>query len=464
MTTTAVELATGPAASVWRSVAFRRIWFAQVVSEVGDWAARLAMSILVFTATGSALQSALVFSVSLLPALGPGQWLTVRTGKLPRRTLFLVTESTRAALLALLALFPGTALAMVVAFATGLVRVPFMSQRSALIPEIVGLDHVVSATKITQVTQNLTILLGYAMGGVLVGLFTTSGALLFGGATFAVSGLLLASIGHPANRTRASEDSAPSLRAGWTALRTLPAVTAAATLSTIALGAGVAIESQAVPLASTLPILTLGGTTVPTSTVASALLMGSTLVAAAAAVAVPSRWRERALLTWSAALIIGPAMAGVIGFGIGGPWASTVALIACGAMFGAAGPANAVAAMQLPVDKRAAVFALVIGALFAAQAVAGPIAGYLFDQYGTDGLAAMLVVPVLAAAVAHLTLTRTWTGPAPTQPAEPDPDGAVAPVGAARGRCEHFDGSALPPAAWPEREIVGGGSTGPAVC
>ncbi len=399
------------AGSVWRNSAFRRIWMGQVVSEVGDWAARLAMSILVFDATGSAMKSALVFSVSLLPALGPGQWLTVRTGKLPRRTLFLITESTRAALLVLLALFPATAFAMVVAFAAGLVRVPFMSQRSALIPEIVGLDHVVSATKINQVTQNLTILLGYAMGGILVGLFTASGALLFGAGTFAVSGMLLASIRHPANRTRVTDDTAPSLRAGWTALRTLPGVTAAAVLSAIALGAGVAIESQAVPLANTLPPPTVLGSAVPAPTVASALLMGSAIVAAAAAAAVPSRWRERALLSWSAALTVGPALAGVVGFSIGGTWASAGALIACGAMFGAAGPANAVAAMQLPVEKRAAVFALVIGALFAAQAVAGPIAGYLFDQYGTHGLAALLVAPIVAAVVAHLTLTRAVPNP-----------------------------------------------------
>ena len=104
---TAGPSAPGLSGGVWRNSAFRRIWVGQVVSEVGDWAARLAMSILVFAATGSALQSALVFSVSLLPALGPGQWLTVRTGRLPRRTVFLVTESTRAALLVLLARVPG---------------------------------------------------------------------------------------------------------------------------------------------------------------------------------------------------------------------------------------------------------------------------------------------------------------------------------------------------------------------
>ncbi len=399
---------------MWRNAGFRRVWVGQVVSEVGDWAARLAMSVLVFAATGSALRAALVFSMSLLPALGPGQWLTVRTGRLPRRSVFLFTESTRAALLVALAVAPGTAMAMLVAFATGLVRVPFMAQRSALIPELVGRDLVVSATKVHQVTQNLTVLVGYAVGGLLVGLFTVSGALLFAAATFALSGALLASITHPANRTRATGDTAPSLRAGWAALRTLPAVSAAATLSTIALGAGVAIESQAVPLASSVPAMTLAGTTVPAATVASGLLIGSSLVASAAAAAVPSQWREKALLTWSAALIAAPAAVGALGFALGGTWASALALITCGAMFGAAGPANAVASLQLPVEQRAAVFALVIGALFAAQAAAAPIAGYLYDRYGTTGLAALLAVAILAAAATHLTLTRTLPNPTPT--------------------------------------------------
>jgi MFS family permease len=66
---TAGRTSAGLRGGVWRNSAFLRIWGAQAVSEVGDWAARLAMSILVFRATGSALQSALVFSVSLLPAL-----------------------------------------------------------------------------------------------------------------------------------------------------------------------------------------------------------------------------------------------------------------------------------------------------------------------------------------------------------------------------------------------------------
>jgi len=43
--------AAGLLGSVWRNSAFRRIWVGQVISEVADWAARLAMSILVFTAT-----------------------------------------------------------------------------------------------------------------------------------------------------------------------------------------------------------------------------------------------------------------------------------------------------------------------------------------------------------------------------------------------------------------------------
>jgi hypothetical protein len=405
---------------VWQDASFRRVWSAQVWSDIGDWASRLTMSLMVFGATESAFMAALVLTVSLLPALGPGQWLTFRMGLLPRRTIFVGTELTRAALLVALALFPGVALALLVSFATGLVRVPFVAQRAAMVPEIVGQDQIVAATKVQQVTTNLTILLGYAAGGLLGGLLTTSMSLLFGAAAFAVSAALLASIVHPANRTPGTPETAPRLSEGRAALRTLPAVTAAAALSVIALGAGVAIESQAVPLAHTLPPVNLGGAPLPEEAAAAVLLIGCTLVAAVTAAAVPPGWRERALLTWTAALIAGPAFAGALGFLVGGAWMPAIALVVCGAMFGAVGPANAVAAIQLPAHQRAAVFALVIGALYAAQAVAGPFAGLVFDEFGPRGLAGLLVVPIIATVITHVLMTRRVPPSHAPSPAVPE--------------------------------------------
>ena len=47
-------------------------------------------------------------------------------------------------------------------------------------------------------------------------------------------------------------------------------------------------------------------------------------------------------------------------------------------------------------------------------AASRPIAGYLFDRHGTNRLAALLVVPIVAAAATRLTL----------DPHPPDPDPA----------------------------------------
>jgi len=43
-----------------RNRAFRKLWLSQVVSEVGDWAARLALTTVVYARTGSATWAALI--------------------------------------------------------------------------------------------------------------------------------------------------------------------------------------------------------------------------------------------------------------------------------------------------------------------------------------------------------------------------------------------------------------------
>src|SRR3954467_4958139 len=56
-----------------RNRAFRKLWLSQVVSEVGDWAARLALTTVVYARTGSAMWAALITVSGLLPMLAPGR-------------------------------------------------------------------------------------------------------------------------------------------------------------------------------------------------------------------------------------------------------------------------------------------------------------------------------------------------------------------------------------------------------
>ena len=55
-----------------RSSVFRRFWAAGVLTELGDWAARLALTVLVFAESGSATVTGLVTAVGLLAWVGRG--------------------------------------------------------------------------------------------------------------------------------------------------------------------------------------------------------------------------------------------------------------------------------------------------------------------------------------------------------------------------------------------------------
>src|SRR4051812_14869789 len=86
---------------------FRLLWMAQVGSDLGDWIGRVALSILVFERTGSAVTTALVTTVSVLPYVGLGPVLTAKLSRFHRRSVLVGSDLGRAALFALLAVpFP----------------------------------------------------------------------------------------------------------------------------------------------------------------------------------------------------------------------------------------------------------------------------------------------------------------------------------------------------------------------
>ena len=62
---------------------FRLLWSAQILSELGDWAARVALAVLVHNRTGSKVLTAAVTGVGLLPWIGLGQALAALRRPVP---------------------------------------------------------------------------------------------------------------------------------------------------------------------------------------------------------------------------------------------------------------------------------------------------------------------------------------------------------------------------------------------
>jgi MFS family permease len=223
----------------WRSLfavaEFRGLWAAQALSILGDQLARVALTVLVFDRTGSALLTGLVYAVTMLPWLIGGPLLSGLADRYPRRTVMVVCSLGSGALIAALAL-PGLPLTVLVGllFLAVLLEPPFLSARSALLTEVLPDDRYLLASTVFNVTQQTAQVAGFAAGGVLVGLIGARPALLADAATFLLAAglILLASPPRPAaihaatGHAGAAETTKPAdSKVGW-----WPQITAGARL------------------------------------------------------------------------------------------------------------------------------------------------------------------------------------------------------------------------------------------
>jgi MFS family permease len=177
---------------------FRALWLAQLLSVAGDQLARVAVTVLVFDHTHSALWTALTYAVTLLPWLFGGLALSGLADRLPRRQVMVACDLARLVLVGVMALVSAadssvTALWIMVAllFVVTLLDSPFKSARSAMMPDILTGERYVLGTAVTQITFQVGMVAGYAIGGLVVAFLGVRTALLADAATFAASAVLV---------------------------------------------------------------------------------------------------------------------------------------------------------------------------------------------------------------------------------------------------------------------------------
>src|SRR3954451_2043783 len=208
-----------------RNRAFRKLWLSQVVSEVGDWAARLALTTVVYARTGSATWAALITVSGLLPMLGPGQLLASMADRAARRLVLVSADVIRAVVFGVLAFTtPGTSVLLVISVLAGLATVPFEAARSAATLDVTPPEQLPAAMSLGQATQSLALVVGWGVGGLLLVAIGSHGAFAVNAATFLVSAAFLVRL--PARRSHAAADAGPD-NPGPSALRRLVAAAAA---------------------------------------------------------------------------------------------------------------------------------------------------------------------------------------------------------------------------------------------
>ena len=111
---------------------------------------------------------------------------------------------------------PGVPLAALVAllFVVTLAEAPFASARAAIFPDVLTGDTYVVGTAVTLTTYQFAQVLGFAVGGAVVGFFGTRTSLVIDAVTFAAVGAHRPRLGAPAARAGGRQRSARVVAAG----------------------------------------------------------------------------------------------------------------------------------------------------------------------------------------------------------------------------------------------------------
>jgi MFS family permease len=186
------QAARTPFRQVFAVAEFRALWLAQLLSVIGDQLARVALTVLVYERTRSALLAAVTFVVSIVPAFFGGVTLAWLADRYPRRAVMIACDLIRAVLVVAMVIPRVPLAAMVVLlFVVTLAGAPFNSARAAIFPDVLSGDSYVIGTAVTVTTYQFAQVVGFAAGGTLVAFFGTRTSLALDAATFVGSALIV---------------------------------------------------------------------------------------------------------------------------------------------------------------------------------------------------------------------------------------------------------------------------------
>ncbi len=176
---------------------FRSLWFAGLISDAGDWLLLIALPIVVFDITGSALGTSVAFLIELAPGIVLAPIAGRLVDRLDRRRLLLVITGAQAlALLPLLTVSGRGGLPVVYAviLVQAALAAVFDPAKNALLPTLVPPRDLVPANSMVGLSQNLGRLVGGPLGGLLLAISGLRMIVLVDAITFLAAAALIARV------------------------------------------------------------------------------------------------------------------------------------------------------------------------------------------------------------------------------------------------------------------------------
>ncbi len=150
---------------------FRRLWYAQFVSGIGDWLViGFLMPLVTKLSGGSSFAVAGILIAKIIPALVLSSFTGVLVDRFDRRKVMITADLVRAALALMLVVSNSLWFIYFAVLAMETASLFFWPARNALIPYLVDEDDIVSANGLAYTTQQASMLIGLtAAAGILAG-------------------------------------------------------------------------------------------------------------------------------------------------------------------------------------------------------------------------------------------------------------------------------------------------------
>lgn len=173
---------------------FRRLWGAQVVSEIGDWFYTLAIYNLLLQLTGRASSVALALVLQVLPQTLIGPAAGVINDRIRRKRVMIVADLGRMLIVFCMLFVRSKQTAWMVyplLVAETLLAALFEPARSSVIPNIVERENIVLANTLSSTTWSLNLMIGASLGGAIAVLLGRDAVFILNALSFLASALLI---------------------------------------------------------------------------------------------------------------------------------------------------------------------------------------------------------------------------------------------------------------------------------
>ena len=173
---------------------FRRLWMAQIVSEIGDWFYTLSIYTLLLQLTGRASSVALALVLQVLPQTFVGPTAGVVNDRLRRKHVMIAADLVRVVVVLAMLLVRSRSTVWLVyplLLAETVMAAFFEPARNSVIPNIAAHGEVLIANTLASATWSVNLLIGASVGGVVAAFFGRDAVFILNALSFLASAVLI---------------------------------------------------------------------------------------------------------------------------------------------------------------------------------------------------------------------------------------------------------------------------------